>query len=131
MQKYGRRVCELKAATGTLSIKTGWLSGVKSVNVDHEGNVFDINYCRLMQTQRQCPKQPDCENYCPIGYKVDNYGCILNSCACKDVEDAGDFVFGDLKLSPEQIKEKLTYENEPDYCKLTNKLLSYKIKGLL
>ena len=58
MQKYGRRKCELKEETEILTTKVGWISGVKSVNVDHDGDMFDINYCREMQTLRQCPKQP-------------------------------------------------------------------------
>ena len=31
------------------------------------------------------------------------------SCDCASVDSVGDFVYGDLVLTPEQVKEKLTY----------------------
>ena len=90
-------------------VAVGYISGTKAVDVDFQGNIFDINYCRERQRARQCPKGPECSNYCPIGYKTDELGCMI-SCDCRNAEDA-DFVYGDLVLTPEQIQDKLTYSS--------------------
>ena len=139
MQKFGRKQCILhREATGLqervrntliwltlvcvcstfyyilhsstpIKVAVGYISGTKAVDVDFQGNIFDINYCRERQRARQCQKGPECSNYCPIGYKTDELGCLV-SCECRNAEDA-EFVYGDLVLTPEQIQDKLTYSS--------------------
>ena len=77
-----RRKCLLKNKIGRAKVKPGFLSGTKTNNFN--GDLFQINYCRHVQKSKICPRQPKCNNVCPIGYETDDFDCIT-SCKCKDI----------------------------------------------